>query len=197
MRVIGAADDDLKVLIAKRFLLPFESGVVVIKHWLIHNLIQGDRYRPTRFQDEKSRLFIKENKSYTDNPDSVNRMLTQVRLGKDRLNKGKEKPTSSIQFLKTLPLDVIAYFSEKYKISTKGVVSKTTDLVLYCEAKGRVYKNYKSFLENAIRADQIKLRNEYPLPTAPKELEKDTPELIAKRADIAKKMRDLSNSKRV
>ena len=58
---------------------------MVIKHWLIHNLIQKDRYHPTRFQEEKSTLFIKENKAYTDNPDSVNRMLPEVRLGKDRL----------------------------------------------------------------------------------------------------------------
>src|SRR3954451_14852799 len=70
MRTVGSTDDDLKVLLTKRFLLPFETGVVVIKHWLIHNLIQKDRYHPTRFQEEKKRLFIKENKSYTDNPDS-------------------------------------------------------------------------------------------------------------------------------
>ena len=42
MRLLGSAEDDLKVLIAKRFILPFESGVVVIKHWLIHNLIRAD-----------------------------------------------------------------------------------------------------------------------------------------------------------
>lgn len=85
MRTVGSADDDLKVLLSKRFILPFESGVVVIKHWLIHNLIQKDRYHPTRFQEEKNRLFIKENKSYTDNPESVNKMLTEVRLGQVRL----------------------------------------------------------------------------------------------------------------
>ena len=82
MRSIGSGDDDLKVLLTKRFLLHFESGVVVIKHWLIHNLIQKDRYHPTRFQDEKKALYIKENKAYTD---SVNKMLPEVRLGKDRL----------------------------------------------------------------------------------------------------------------
>lgn len=84
MRMVGAGEDDLKVLLAKRFLLPFESGVVVIKHWLIHNLIQKDRYRPTRFQEEKEMLFIKENKAYTENQGSVNKMLPQVRLGKDK-----------------------------------------------------------------------------------------------------------------
>lgn len=87
MRTTGANDDDLKVLLSKRFLLSFEGGVVVVKHWLIHNLIQKDRYHPTRFQEEKKTLFIKENKAYTDNSDSVNKMLTQVRLGKVRLGK--------------------------------------------------------------------------------------------------------------
>lgn len=85
MRTLGAGDDDLKVLLAKRFLLSFDTGVVVVKHWLIHNLIQKDRYHATRFQEEKKQLFIKENKAYTENPESVNKMLTQVRLGKDRL----------------------------------------------------------------------------------------------------------------
>lgn len=94
IRSIGAKEDDLKVLIAKRFVLPFENGVVVIKHWLIHNMIRGDRYKETRFLEEKNRLFIKDNKAYTDNPDNGkpllatkwqpngNQMATQVRLGK-------------------------------------------------------------------------------------------------------------------
>ena len=85
MRTTGANDDDLKVLLSKRFLLPFENGVVVIKHWLIHNLIQKDRYHPTRFQEEKKMLLIKENKAYTESPTSVNKMLPEVRLGKVRL----------------------------------------------------------------------------------------------------------------
>ena len=52
-RMIGSSDDDLKVLIAKRYLLPFESGVDVIKHWKIHNYIQKDRYKPTVYTEEK------------------------------------------------------------------------------------------------------------------------------------------------
>lgn len=92
MRTTGANDDDLKVLLTKRFLLAFESGVVVVKHWLIHNLIQKDRYHPTRFQEEKKALIIKDNKSYSD---SVNKMLPEVRLGKDRLL-GADKPRIDI-----------------------------------------------------------------------------------------------------
>ena len=64
-RLIGANDDDLKLLIAKNFVLIFESGVIVIKHWKMHNYIQSDRYKPTDYADEKSMLYMKPNKSYT------------------------------------------------------------------------------------------------------------------------------------
>jgi len=89
LRLTGSGDDDLKVLLAKRFTLSFETGIIVIKHWLIHNLIRGDRYKPTRYQEEKKLLIVKENKAYTElSPTgrrNGNQMATQVRLGKDRL----------------------------------------------------------------------------------------------------------------
>lgn len=65
-RMIGCADDDLKVLMAKRFLLPFDSGVVVIKHWKIHNYIRSDRYKPSIYEAERALLRVKENGAYTD-----------------------------------------------------------------------------------------------------------------------------------
>ena len=92
-RMIGASDDDLKLLIAKSFIITFESGVVVIKHWKIHNYIQSDRYKPTVYADEKSLLEIKKNKAYTLNKDvSIQNVYitdTQDRLGKDRLGKDR------------------------------------------------------------------------------------------------------------
>lgn len=68
MRLINSSEDDLKVLIAKRFVLPFDNSVMVIKHWLIHNTIQSDRYKPTVYADEKQQLFVKANKAYTLTP---------------------------------------------------------------------------------------------------------------------------------
>lgn len=94
-RMIGASDDDFKVLLAKRFLIPFESGIVVIKHWRIHNYIQKDRYKPTNYQDEMAQLAVKENNAYTltNGTDTtciqdVSKLETQVRLelGKDNKN---------------------------------------------------------------------------------------------------------------
>lgn len=64
-RMIGCSDDDLKLLIAKNFLIPFDNGVVVIKHWRIHNYIQKDRYKPTVYQDELGSLEVKKNGAYT------------------------------------------------------------------------------------------------------------------------------------
>lgn len=56
LRMIGASEDDLKVLLAKNFLLRFVSGVIVIKHWRIHNYIQKDRFKPTLYETEKKML---------------------------------------------------------------------------------------------------------------------------------------------
>ena len=63
-RMIGASDDDLKLLIAKNFIIPFESGIVVIKHWKIHNYIRGDRKKQTVYPEEMSLLKTKENGAY-------------------------------------------------------------------------------------------------------------------------------------
>lgn len=67
-RTIGASDDDLKLLLMKRFIIGFDSGVIVIKHWRMHNTLRMDRYNPTQYQEEYQTLTIKENKSYTDKP---------------------------------------------------------------------------------------------------------------------------------
>lgn len=90
-RMVGASDDDCKLLLLKRFVLAFESGVIVIKHWKIHNYIRSDRYKPTIYEEEKALLEEKENKAYTEAdtlgiPDGY-QMDTQVRLGKVRLGK--------------------------------------------------------------------------------------------------------------
>ena len=100
-RMIGSSGDDLKLLIAKRFIIPFESGVCVIKHWKIHNYIQNDRFKETMYQEEKAMLIIKKNKAYTllqatdtDCIQGVSKMETQVRLGKDSIGKVSEGKNS-------------------------------------------------------------------------------------------------------
>lgn len=86
VRNVKCNEDDLKILAMKKFIIPFESGIVVIKHWKIHNYIRVDRYKETKYKEEKSRLMLDENKAYSVGIPSDNQMDTQVRLGKDRLN---------------------------------------------------------------------------------------------------------------
>lgn len=91
MRMIGAKDDDMKVLTAKQFVIPFESGVVVIKDWKIHNYIQNDRYKPSTLP-ERDLLNIQKDKTYTlkDDVSSMDTKCIQtVSIGKDRLGKDR------------------------------------------------------------------------------------------------------------
>ena len=64
-RMIGCAEDDLKMLVMKRFIIPFDSGIVVIKHWKIHNYIRGDRKKNTVYPEEMAMLVEKENGAYS------------------------------------------------------------------------------------------------------------------------------------
>lgn len=93
-RMVSASGDDLKLLIAKRYILTFDSGVIVIKHWRMHNTLRADRYKETVYLEEKALLEVKKNKSYTERKDlneigipNGNQVATQYRLDKSRLDK--------------------------------------------------------------------------------------------------------------
>lgn len=88
-RMLGASDDDLKILILKKFIIPFDSGIVVIRHWKIHNYIQSDRFHETTYLEEKSMLYIDKKKMYTERIQDKYEMDTQDRLDKDRLDKDR------------------------------------------------------------------------------------------------------------
>ncbi|QKE60407.1 replication initiation protein [Streptococcus phage smHBZ8] len=119
-RTIGASDDDMKLLIAKGFLIPFESGVVVIRHWRIHNYIQADRFQSTIYQNEKKQLEYDSSKTAQLKASNkciqnVSNSDTQVRLDKDRLELDKnniycrvsdETPTASENETKKQSLSV-------------------------------------------------------------------------------------------
>jgi hypothetical protein len=87
IRQCGASEDDLKVLVAKRFVLPFESGVIVIKHWRINNYLQKDRYKETKYLNEKSQLVLEKNGAYSECIHSN----CIPSIGKYRLDKDIEK----------------------------------------------------------------------------------------------------------
>ena len=88
MKFVGATNDDMNILIARKFIIPFDNGVVVIKHWRIHNYIRKDTYNETSYKEQKALLELDENKAYRlSNGFPVDGTLTQVRIGKDSIGK--------------------------------------------------------------------------------------------------------------
>jgi hypothetical protein len=147
-RAISANADDLLLLASKKFVIPFNSGVTVIKHWKMNNYIQRDRYKPTVYIEEAAMLGLDGNNAYTlsappipciqpvstmdtdeneqktgtglmacDNDECiqpVSKMDTQVRLGKVRLGKERDREgTRTKRFAKPTVDEVHAYIAEK------------------------------------------------------------------------------------
>ena len=151
-RMIGASEDDLKLLIAKNFLIRYESGVIVIKHWRMHNYIQKDRFHPTVYQEERQTLTIKENGAYTiplNEMDTtciqnVSNLDTEVRLGKDSIGKdsiGKD----SIE--KNICSEVIAYLNQvlgsHYTTKNKTNVSNINARI----SEGHTFDDFKVVID--------------------------------------------------
>lgn len=146
MRAGGSSEDDLKVLKSKRFILSFESGVIVIKHWKIHNYIQKDRYTETKYLDEKNGLTTKGNGSYTECIQNVSSLDTQVRLGKDRLGKVRIEDMSA-------SADLFAIFWEQYP--KKEVKRKTQEIWKRKKLDSKL-PEILVFIEKAILTDRWK-----------------------------------------
>ena len=138
MRTIGASEDDLKLLFIKKFLIPFDSGVVVIKHWKIHNYIAKDRYTETKYKEEKATLTLDENKAYTTCIQPVYEMDTQVRLGKDRLGKDRLE--------KDIPATAINVGSKR---PSKHKYGEYKHVLLTDEEKEKLYTEYGQHLTDS------------------------------------------------
>ena len=164
-RTVGASDDDLKLLIAKRYLIPFDTGVVVIRHWKVHNYIQNDRMKDTQCIEEKSQLKV-ENGVYTMDTDCIHdgySLDTQDRLGKDRLGKdrlGKDNMAASAKPVRH------KYGEYQNVFLTEEEYNKLLDefpddyqeridrLSGYIASTGKTYKNHLATIRNWARKDK-------------------------------------------
>lgn len=121
MRQAGCSEDDMKILLAKKFLLAFDSGVIVIKHWRINNYLRSDRYAETKYVEEKRLLGTDENGAYTLSkpvgiPDGIPGGIPNSgtpRLGKDRLGKDNTPKGVSGRFAPPTLEEVKAYCRER------------------------------------------------------------------------------------
>ena len=153
-RMIGASDDDLKLLIAKNFIIPFENGIVVIKHWKIHNYIRIDRYKETVYQEQKELLIEKDNKAYSllsangipDDNQTVYLCETQDRLGKDRLGKDSLNKRESET---PPPFQIILEAFNSICISYPSVIKLTDSRKKHLKARWDQFNRDYSLFEQA------------------------------------------------
>lgn len=139
--MVNASGDDLKLLIAKGFIIPFESGVCVIRDWKVNNYIQSDRYAPSIYIEEKAHLSCGKNGrySYSDTPciQNVSKADTQVRVGKERLGKVRvvednkaAAPPCAKRFTPPTLAEVQSYVAERHSaVDPQGFID-------FYEAKG-------------------------------------------------------------
>ena len=161
-KMIGASEDDLKLLFVKNFVIPFETGVVVIKHWKIHNYIRNDRYKETVYLEEKSLLETKQNNGYTlKNDDGIPngyQMDTQVRieLGKSKNSIGKDSVENNIVIANANDRVCNSELEEEFEVIWKEYPrkqGKANALKSYKKArkKGTTYEEVLIGLENYVK----------------------------------------------
>lgn len=154
MRQCGAQEDDLKILLAKKFLIAFESGVIVIKHWRINNYLQKDRCQPTKYVDEKAELYVGENGSYHKGelPMYTQDMYTQSRVDKNRLDKDSKeesiaaKPRRKKQFVSPTFEEVEAYCRQRNSPVDPKVFFEYFDAGHWIDSEGKPVTSWKQKL---------------------------------------------------
>lgn len=176
-RTIGASEDDLRLLIAKRFVICFENGVIVIKHWRMHNTLKSDRYKPTQYQDELAMLDVKKNKSYTErlpepewNQNGTG-MEPQYSVGKCSVGLGKGSVGEDMEPPAVLPAPktdkpvrhkygeygkvlLTDEDLEKLKAEFPDWQARIERLDSYIAQSGKNYKNHLATIRNWARKDQ-------------------------------------------
>ncbi len=163
MRQAGASIDDLNLLMAKRFILAFDSGVIVIKHWRIHNYIQKDRYKESKYMEEKATLMIDQNGAYTECIQPVSTLDTQVRLGKDRvrLELGEDsieeaEPPKTVRHKYGLYENVLLTDEEFQKLQEEfpsDYFERIERLSEYIASTGKKYKSHLATIRAWARKD--------------------------------------------
>lgn len=188
MRQCGSSVDDMNILIAKRFVLTFQSGVVVIKHWRIHNLIQKDRYHETKYLEEKAQLMLDDNKAYTEAVPTlyteciqdVPNLEPQVRLGKDRLVKSSivedsiedatdkkvgHKPPKAVRHKYGLYEKVLLTDEDYEKLKAEfphDYSERIRRLDEYIASHGKKYSNHLATIRSWARKDKAQSQSKAP-----------------------------------
>lgn len=173
MRQVGATLDDMNILIGKKFILVFDSGVIVIKHWRINNYLRSDRYKETTYTDEKAELIVEDNGAYVKNGSTPRLEATGIPSGipmvdhcdtQNSIDKDREK--NIYGEFKNVRLKEEEFEKLKAKFPT-DYKDRIEALSVYMRSRGKTYKDHYATILNWARKEQ-KDKGAQPKPIEPK-----------------------------
>jgi len=144
MRMVGAKDDDLKVLVAKQYIIPFDSGVIVIKHWRINNYLRTDRYVETKYKEEKKKLSLDNSlvyQLYTNGIPSIE----ENSIDKNSIDKYIYGEFKNVKLTK----------EEYEKLKKANLLPYIEKLSSYIASTGKKYKSHYATILNWSRKEKV------------------------------------------
>ena len=121
MRIHGGNEDDIKILVAKNFVLMFESGVVVITDWNKNNYLDKNRSKKTEYQKEKKMLLLTKEDKY-----EFNNGLTSIEESSIEESRGEGVSFPKKLKRQEIKENVLVVWNEQ-KIITHKELSKDAD----------------------------------------------------------------------
>lgn len=175
-RSIGATDDDMKLLVLKQFIIIFESGIIVIRHWRLHNYIRNDRYKETIYTEEKSQISVGKDNLYTvgipSDSQTVDNLATQYRIGEDKIELGEDRGESTLppspapkksspkaERHKYGEYNHVLLTDEQLKKLNEDFGNNTVETYIrkvdeYCQQTGKAYRDYNLTIRNWVQKDK-------------------------------------------
>lgn len=167
MRQCGASEDDMRILVSKKYVLGFDSGVLVIKHWRLNNYLRNDRHVQTTYTEELATLGIDDKGAYTQNVEKMERLpvgipndnqvvysrYTQDRLGKDSqdnniYSRAEDSPTAHPEQADVT--EIVEYLNQAAGTSYKPNTPKTVRAVKARMKEGFEVEDFKTVIDKKV-----------------------------------------------
>lgn len=167
MRQCGASEDDMRILVSKKYVLGFDSGVLVIKHWRLNNYLRNDRHVQTTYTEELDTLGIDDKGAYTQNVEKMERLpvgipngnqvvgsrYTQDRIGKDSIDnniysRAEDSPTEHPEQADVT--EIVEYLNRAAGTSYKPNTPKTVRSIKARMKEGFTVDNFKTVIDKKV-----------------------------------------------
>lgn len=168
MRQCGASEDDMRILVSKKYVLGFDSGVFVIKHWRLNNYLRNDRHVQTTYTKELDTLGIDDKGAYTQNIEKMERLpvgipndnqvvgsrYTQDRIGKDSIDnnniysRAEDSPTEHPEQADVT--EIVEYLNQAAGTSYKPNTPKTVRSIKARMKEGFTVDDFKTVIDKKV-----------------------------------------------